>query len=72
MKVNVLMDLHKFESISETSGQKLIGGFSATFSVNELVDESGGSNNCQGGNCKTGCGTGQNIQCNTVDGCGGL
>lgn len=71
MTFKVLMDLTQFESISETSGQQLIGGFSATFSTTELVDDSGGSNNCQGGNCKTGCGTGQNIQCNTVDNCGG-
>lgn len=71
MKVNISVDLTRFESVSETAEQKLIGGFSASFSTN-LTENVGdeGSNNCAGGNCVEGCGNGQNNKCNTVAGCG--
>jgi hypothetical protein len=71
MDLKISMSLNRFESLSETAENKMIGGFSASFST-EPVDDGGGSNNCDGGNCKTGCGTGQNISCNTVAGCGKL
>jgi hypothetical protein len=68
MKLSV--DLTRFESVSATSEQKLIGGFSASFST-DLTDNVGdeGSNNCLGGNCKMGCGIDQNLRCNTAAGC---
>ncbi|WP_452225614.1 hypothetical protein [Lacinutrix chionoecetis] len=62
-------DISNFESISENSENKLIGGFSVSFTggVNSLETI---SNNCEGGNCATRCGSGQNIGCNDVAGCG--
>jgi hypothetical protein len=70
MKVKISVDLTKFESVSETAEQKLLGGFSASFSsdLENVGDE--GSNNCAGGNCVEGCGKGSNSGCNTVAGCG--
>ena len=69
MKISI--DLSQFESISESSEQILVGGFSATFSVGAAAFTGDtGDNNCSGGNCKIGCGNGQNINCNTVAGCG--
>lgn len=57
-----------FEEISETSSERLIGGFSASFSINKNYGDADevGSNNCAGGNCASGCGTGQNIHCPNV------
>jgi len=73
MNVKITVDLTQFESISSTSGERLIGGFSASFTTipgGAVADV--GSNNCQGGNCAIGCGGGQNFQCNTAVGCGQL
>jgi len=69
MKNSLKFSISNYELISETNGQQLVGGFSSSFnySVNELE---AGANNCDGGNCRAECGTGQNIQCNTVAGCG--
>ncbi len=69
----IKVDLSKFEFISEAIDGKLLGGFSASFEVDpgsNLIDDGSGSNNCSGGNCRANCGSGQNIQCNTVAGCG--
>ena len=69
MKAN--FNVGAFETISETSEQKLIGGFSTSFKfklVGALTSE-GTTNNCQGGNCTDLCGSGQNIKCNSVVGC---
>jgi len=66
MKVKNFFYVGDFESLNETSEQHLIGGFSSSFTVegnsaanlNEV-----GSNNCDGGNCVSGCGSGQNVIC---------
>ncbi|MEE4000519.1 hypothetical protein V1T75_09215 [Tenacibaculum sp. FZY0031] len=65
-------DVSNFEPISEDSENKLIGGFSASLASNDSfkeIDTNQGCNNCQGGNCASGCGGGQNISCNTTAGC---
>ena len=56
----------KFEPLSEES-ENLLGGFSASLSASSF-DEGSGANNCAGGNCVAGCGSGQTV--NTVKGCG--
>jgi len=67
----IKVDLSKFEFISEATDGKLLGGFSASFEVASLFNPDGdGSNNCNGGNCVAECGKGQNVNCNTVAGCG--
>lgn len=63
-------NLSNFEPISESSENKLIGGFSPSISI-EIKDHEFNTNNCNGGNCVSGCGNGQNVQtCNTSMGCG--
>lgn len=69
-KINVTFDIANFEPLSENNENKLVGGFSVSLSgrgggTNTITD-----NNCHGGNCDTNCGGGQNINCNTVSGCG--
>jgi hypothetical protein len=60
-----------FEPISETSESQLTGGFSSAISVLPGTPFAVEDNNCNGGNCTSGCGTGQNVsQCNTTMGCG--
>ena len=68
-KINFEFNISNFESISESSGNKLVGGFSTSFTggVDSLETI---SNNCEGGNCATRCGSGQNIGCNAVAVCG--
>lgn len=68
-KIKLTFNISSFEPISEDSENKLVGGFSSS--------KSGGkdsvanlSNNCHGGNCVWGCGSGQNVGCNEVAGCG--
>lgn len=64
-----MFEISKFEALSETSGNRLVGGFSDT--ITGSSNSSGTlSNNCQGGNCVERCGSGQNIQCNGVRACG--
>ncbi|WP_452225609.1 hypothetical protein [Lacinutrix chionoecetis] len=61
-----------FESVSENSENKLVGGFSLSQSSSMNFDFST-TNNCMGGNCSTDCGSGpigQNVQCNVAQGCG--
>ncbi|GAA4208134.1 hypothetical protein GCM10022289_31620 [Pedobacter jeongneungensis] len=71
MKTIIKFNVTAFESIHERDGNHLIGGFSASFANNEDSGEGGGeTNNCQGGNCRSTCGEGQNIQCNTKSLCG--
>lgn len=72
MKRNKI-NIDQFESITETTGQKFVGGFSSAFGndTDDSDDGGGVTNNCSGGNCKSSCGTGQNIQCNSVANCGG-
>lgn len=68
-KNKLIFNISEFEPISANSENKLVGGFSHTISGGG--NSSGTiSNNCQGGNCKTNCGGGQNIECNTTLGCG--
>jgi len=76
MNAKLMFNVSSFEPISDIGSEKLIGGFSTSFSVS-MVHGSDindvGSNNCAGGNCVSGCGNGQNIHCsNAVPGCGGL
>ncbi len=68
MKKLTLM-LENFENISEGQGKKLVGGFSASFSI-DLSGEyaAAASNNCKGGNCAEGCAG--NTGCNVVASCG--
>ncbi|MFT4092026.1 MAG: hypothetical protein QM640_00200 [Niabella sp.] len=56
----------KFEPLSEEA-ENLLGGFSASLSATSF-DEGSEANNCQGGNCVAGCGSGQEV--NNVSGCG--
>ena len=60
-------DLAKFESLQENENGMLINGFSTSFDQNIMGGQKkeGGtnylfctSNNCSGGNCISGCGTG--------------
>lgn len=65
----VTITFEDFEGLSKTQGDKLVGGFSASFSSPRYQSSfSGADNNCKGGNCVEGCGG--NSGCNTVDGCG--
>ena len=57
----------KFEPLSEDA-ENLLGGFSASLSSSAFEGGSGAANNCLGGNCVAGCGSGQEV--NTVSGCG--
>ncbi|MDP1814041.1 MAG: hypothetical protein Q8K92_06290 [Leadbetterella sp.] len=70
--MQITFNLNDFESISETSENQLVGGFSASLSFNPAMSfGDDNSNNCLGGNCVDGCGSGQNVRgCNTVSGCG--
>ena len=70
MKLNLQIDYADFEIISENSEKKLIGGFSSSLFIDGSIDPIDGSNNCNSGNCIEGCGKGQNVNCNTVAGCG--
>ncbi|WP_312741715.1 hypothetical protein [Sphingobacterium multivorum] len=68
----ITFSIDQFESITETAGHKFIGGFSMAYGNDpDDTDDGGVTNNCDGGNCKSSCGTGQNIQCNTVANCAG-
>lgn len=68
--IKVTVNISGFEPISETSENKLIGGFSASLSTNDESLQSL-SNNCHGGNCVKGCGGWpSNDWCNSVPGCG--
>lgn len=61
----------KFETLTESNENTLIGGFSASISIVETGVGEFNSNNCNGGNCVSGCGNGQNVgTCNTTMGCG--
>ena len=63
MKVRV--SLEKFETISENSKNQLTGGFSFSVSSVSNRETETLSNNCNGGNCISRCGSGQNIGCNS-------
>lgn len=65
MKINKIenFDLSKFEAL-EVKGETLKGGFSIALVGGlreEVVGDEGTTNNCNGGNCVAGCGTGQTI-----------
>lgn len=61
----------KFEPISNVNAAHLIGGFSQSYSSSvDDEDSSGETNNCNGNNCRTNCGEGQNRDCNTTAHCG--
>ncbi len=69
-KVKVTFNVTNFEPLSEGAENKLMGGFSASLAGSKESLKSISDNNCHGGNCHGSCGGGQNIQCNTVSGCG--
>jgi hypothetical protein len=72
-KLKLTASLKGFEKLSESHEKTLVGGFSQSISTvgpTTIIDDSGTTNNCQGGNCTRDCGHGQNIQCNTKAGCG--
>ncbi|SHI47362.1 hypothetical protein [Flavobacterium terrae] len=64
MKINKIenFDLSKFEAL-EVKGETLKGGFSIALvgGLKEAVGDEGTTNNCNGGNCVAGCGTGQTV-----------
>jgi len=68
MKQKMTLAFDDFEGISESQGNQLVGGFSKSFSVQEIVLNEAASNNCKGGNCAVLCGS--NVGCNAVAGCG--
>lgn len=70
LKIKTTIVLKGFEKISESQEKKLLGGFSNTISGPGTGLDDGASNNCSGGNCVSGCGSGSNASCNTVAGCG--
>jgi len=64
----VTITLENFEGISESQGNQLVGGFSVSFSASKGSEfDMAVANNCNGGNCVTGCGG--NSGCNTVANC---
>jgi len=63
MKRKIKIDINCFETMGETSENKLVGGFSTSFTFQGTSLNEEGSNNCQGGNCASGCGNGQNVNC---------
>ena len=68
-KVQMIFDISNFEPIAEDSESKLVGGFSTSLSrQNAQQQEETVTNNCQGGNCASGCGGGQIL--NGAAGCG--
>ncbi len=70
-KVKLSFEISNFETISENSEKKLVGGFSASLTGGSDSLETL-SNNCNGGNCSFGCGSSgsTNKGCNSVAGCG--
>jgi len=71
MEIKVQINFLQLEQLKEIDNNKLVGGFSSSFSSFSSFDNKDESaNNCLGGNCRIGCGSGQNIQCNTTAGCG--
>lgn len=74
----------RLTTLSATESSKLVGGFSAAFSLDAIQDSTKKVNNCQGGNFKAGCGAAdsakvhkpsnapnKNCKGNCVKGCGG-
>ncbi|MEE4000514.1 hypothetical protein V1T75_09190 [Tenacibaculum sp. FZY0031] len=61
-------DISIFESISENSESKLIGGFTQSFS-SSFIKEDETANNCLGGNCSAGCGASNNCLGTGGNGC---
>ncbi|WP_413666691.1 hypothetical protein ACEN9X_19385 [Mucilaginibacter sp. Mucisp86] len=73
MKSDMRMLKVEFELLSDETSQTLTGGFSTSFSTLPQLAFTGSdnnTNNCQGGNCTSSCGSSQNIQCNVVAHCG--
>jgi len=71
MKKMQTKDLTRFEVLNETAQGSLVGGFSFALTADVSTNLADTTNNCQGGNCKTGCGAEQNVgACNSVPGCG--
>jgi hypothetical protein len=70
--LKIYYQIGHFDPIVETSQQQLTGGFSTSVTVSAGVTFAVDDNNCNGANCTSGCGSGQNlISCNTRMGCGG-
>ena len=67
-KAKMPFDISSFEHVTEDSENKLVGGFSASISSEIIQSLEMMTNNCQGGNCASGCGDGQVSNC--ADGCG--
>ena len=67
-KEKVMFDISNFETVTEDSENKLVGGFSISIAgiFQDTLENT--TNNCQGGNCEAGCGSGQTL--NGVPGCG--
>lgn len=50
-------DLSKFEALSQNQQGQLVGGFSAATDPNDQLPTDPVTNNCNGGNCVSGCQT---------------
>ncbi len=62
MKKKQTSKLEQFELLTETSTGSLIGGFSTTLFLEiDPIDGGGTTNNCNGGNCVAGCGSGSTV-----------
>ncbi len=69
MENKKIIIFENYEKISEPQGNHLVGGFSKSYFNQNEISFSEEANNCQGGNCVSGCGS-RNSQCNNVAGCG--
>ncbi len=74
MNLKIGFSISDFEPIAENSEKKLVGGFSLSHTAVGISDFNT-TNNCEGGNCASGCGDGpigQNKGCNVSPGCGAI
>ncbi len=69
MKNKITLIFENYEKISESQEHNLVGGFSKSFSNQNEISFNEETNNCNGGNCVSGCGVKGNYGCNNVAGC---
>lgn len=72
MKKTIKFDKLKFEPVSTSQSNSIMGGFSISVSLNPTGTDlnTGETNNCLGGNCTYACSNQQNDKCNAHAGCG--
>ena len=69
MKNKITLTFEDYEKTSEPQEDYLVGGFSKSFSNQKEIAFAEHTNNCDGGNCVSGCGGNGNYSCNTATGC---